>query len=503
MSTPSELWALGGTQRPASFANWGTKISDDVVSATANVDKLTSMRIDPRDSGAVGDGSTDDSAALTAAFVAAWGVTPRTVVMPPGVFLAKNVTVPSNVRIVGSGTSTILRRPSGGSGVVLNIQGGSVQIRDLVIEANSAGGGSLGSGAIDSSGFSDVSLSNVTIIDAVNFGVRLNNGSRLVIDRVKIINPVRHGIVIQSTTGAENDDVSITNCVIDRSSLAPDTSSNHGMLVRGSDATGVRVLRNVRIANNLCRQPVGSTHGIGIEAWASYLTVTGNVCTGGAMGISTGSDAVGVAVTGNACKENSVIGIEIIATQMAGSAYAGVCTGNTIDGRGICSVGISCSTVAGPDEVLIAGNTIVGFVSSGIHVTGPRRLVVSTNYLRWDSSISAGATTWGIRIDSPGRSSGLKARVTCNGNHIDGMVADNASYGIQVTASNDADVVYSVMVATNHIYDVTHGVGLVAAIAISPTGQVSNNHIEAATLDVQKIATSGGDLTGVVESNNT
>jgi hypothetical protein len=134
--------------------------------------------------GAVGDGVTDDTAAIQAAIDAVASAGGGTVLLPPGVFLVSDtITLASGVTLQGSGVpSTILRGddldgPIVGTTVVAYAASPTIrapQVRDLVIDnqdRDTAGGIGL-----DISGCYDAVVDNV-VVQNVETGLRVTNST--------------------------------------------------------------------------------------------------------------------------------------------------------------------------------------------------------------------------------------------------------------------------------------------------------------------------------------
>lgn len=446
---------------------------------------------------------TDQTAALTRALQAA-ATAGKTLVIPPGTYNVRQVLLPANTRMRGFGPGSVLRRVGGGGGTVLSITGSNVHIADLKVDGNVAGGGTTGTGAIDSSGNSDVTIEGCEIIDAVAAGIRCTNGSRLTFRNNRILRPTHFGIRVQCTVGSDQSDVVATGNYIDRSSLPADTASLHGMLIRGSDDAVTRILRRVVVADNIVRQPLLSTLGICIEVWAYEASITGNVCHGGFMGISTANGKT-VSIAGNTCAENESIGIEVISALGGfGKANRATCTGNTVDGAGVCSTGIALSGAEGNDEISVVGNTVTDTIIGGIHILGTPRTVISSNYVRWDSTLHT-TTNYGIRFQSIGRNWTADGRAVCTNNYVDGGSADADSRGIhiaQVVATGDPAA--SVVVGNNLITQVRDGITFSVNGAVNFVGTCVGNHIEASvTNHIVDTLVGGGTTVGIVRANNT
>jgi hypothetical protein len=101
----------------------------DAVARTLS-NKLTEL-VSVKDFGAKGDGSTDDTAAFTAAFAAA-----SKVYAPAGTYIVSAISVPANTELQTDGFDTIIKRKSGiadGTRIV-NVTGSNVRIGDIAVQ---------------------------------------------------------------------------------------------------------------------------------------------------------------------------------------------------------------------------------------------------------------------------------------------------------------------------------------------------------------------------------
>lgn len=143
--------------------------------SSTNVKKLRSFHVSVKEYGAVGDGVANDSSAINAAISAVNAVGGGTVYLPTGTYLASGLVFRSNVRLLGSGSGTVIKAPAGLSStslIGLNANVGAytdsnISFESLVFDGNGAGLGGT------QSRFTDlVALVRVTGVRVVDVTVR-------------------------------------------------------------------------------------------------------------------------------------------------------------------------------------------------------------------------------------------------------------------------------------------------------------------------------------------
>ena len=131
-----------------------------------------------KDFGAVGDGTTDDTAAIQAAITAS-----RNVKAPAGTYkISSTLTIPSNTSLNGDGIGiTIFSMTAASTAITLTTSAGYISIRNIQITRTGAGQ-SLTSGVcgIDGQTVHDIEITNVRA-DYSDKGISLRNGSYLAV----------------------------------------------------------------------------------------------------------------------------------------------------------------------------------------------------------------------------------------------------------------------------------------------------------------------------------
>jgi Pectate lyase superfamily protein len=190
--------------------------------------------INIQDHGAVGNGTTDDTAAIQAALNLARSAGGATVYVPPGTYRTGPLTLGQRVRLAGAGFRSILRH-AGGAGHLLTTYDTAVdllQIADISLEcwpqtsgnaihlANSASG--------YSSGYPDThhSIRDVFIVGPAEAGVFLTNGVR----EARFVN-----VVVRDPRGGHGFHVEGTDNFFDVCTVATSRTPFHGFYVHASN----------------------------------------------------------------------------------------------------------------------------------------------------------------------------------------------------------------------------------------------------------------------------
>jgi hypothetical protein len=194
-------------------ASSGSSLVGFIQSGTGAVARtaLAKMRdvVSAKDFGAVGDGSTDDNAAIQAAVDAH-----PYVILPPGTYLAHRISIPAGHQLVGCGEETIIKRNYyvGAVETALTILANYAHLRNLVIDGNKAAAPA-----------------------AWGTGTYIQSSTGAVVDGVKYKNCKRDGIFTLHTDYYQI--LNITTQTNDRVGVAV-TGNCHGFQIRGVASTG-------------------------------------------------------------------------------------------------------------------------------------------------------------------------------------------------------------------------------------------------------------------------
>lgn len=372
---------------------------------------------------ATGDGSTNDTTAIANAISAASAGS--TVYFPNGTYLTSTITISKKLNIVLDSGATI-KAISGLNAALIAFNSsstGSTLSGFGKIDGNgstfSSGGASLGVITVSAR---DIILQDFNVINPYARGINIWAGG-CTVNGVKVYNSPQISIMAEAASANETD-ISILNCLIDKTGLLNSAVLDGGIKVH-SDGSGLFSFTRIKIGNNTVLFPSGvtDTDSIGIEVWAAnsstradYAVIANNIISGGYMGISVslGNHA---SVTNNIVTNAQNYGIEL-----ASSSYSSV-TGNTINGNAVTSRGIVLSGSSASTFVTISGNAIKDTTNAGVYSGAANKSNISNN------TIYVNAAGSGIYIAGG-------TEIATNGNTIDangvastyGIFFDNVPY---------------------------------------------------------------------------
>jgi hypothetical protein len=269
----------------------GSITDNSIASGTKLYNRINDI-IDVKDYGAVGNGTTDDTAAFNLAVAAAASKGGATVFVPAGNYLLSSTILLSipNVSIEGdSPYSATIRVPSGATGfagynpnAVFVINADNCGIRSLGMNGNIANNASLSFGAIaNTTAVSGIFVEDCYIHDFIYNGIILNpltgTTTNFHIDRNRVENVGWGGITAYCCTHGTINDNSVTSC------------GASGIQTDANPSTGnTNITQSVTIDGNYVTKAVPPTHIvsaaaetgflIGIGAGDSYITISNNLC---------------------------------------------------------------------------------------------------------------------------------------------------------------------------------------------------------------------------------
>lgn len=290
--------------------------------------------------GAVGNGVTDDTAAIHAARDAA-AVIGADVFFPSGkTYMVNQLTANAANQTWWFAGATIKGLASSTS-FMLKVTGA-----DVTLHGGTLDGSAVANPAMDNpfqSTADGTIWENITVKSSPGYGIKSVDVGRQTVRNCRLLNSSYEAIWFQNSTGSAFADLydfyAIGN-IIDGSSLGTGSHTS-GITFWGGNSTH-RVNRCKAIGNTVLlpsAQTYGASGGIGVINGNDY-TVDDNVVVGSNIGISCSNTSMG------AVGENVVRGASIYCLEFAVSTDNCTATGNTLDGGNLALRGISASTTA-------------------------------------------------------------------------------------------------------------------------------------------------------------
>jgi len=382
------------------------------------------------DFGAIGDGLTDDTAAIQAAFdaISATGGI-RTVYFPSGTYLISGVINlnKNNIMVRGEGESSVIQVKSavvelqpGGYGAMFMIASGSshVTIRDILLDGNAD--------------------NNTT---STYSGIKGTNTDHLTIEDMTIKNTPFNGILLTATTLPHTNFKIMDNKFLNIGWQAlqvryGDTGivsgnnifscGNHGISINMGTTAGTHSSRRVVVSKNIINRSVSPS-----------TILTGQVESGMMIIISEG--CLYVVVDGNVCYDNRHAGNDGIAT--VGSPAPGG-TGTIYRSIIISNNSVSYAGGFGIDATshcVVTGNVVMYPATDGIVLSGDlgpvRKNVLISDNIIYNPNFSNVAGTAGIALNSAVNNGTVWKHIRIT-NNIVFDEGNQVAYGVLINATN-------------------------------------------------------------------
>lgn len=378
-----------------------------------------------KDYGARGDGSTDDTAAITAALASG----SRAVYFPPGTYMTDIQTGVSNVMLFGDGPGvSIIKLNNNGDNHVLNFDTKSnIVIRNLEIDGNrdNVTAGQNGQG-LRFNACSDVWIDGCHIHDCESYGIGMQGSvtshTRYWITNCLIEDTLQDGIDIKSAA-TEPEDIVISGVIV-RQHGSTGSANNAPGGQAGLDVRGACTISNCHVTEYPDDDGTVAATGIRLRGLvdadgkgAQYSTVTNCRVE------SSAASARGILVEGT----RSVISnctIKVSGASSRGILIGGTDTttartnGNTVTGCVIMDANIGFNVEEESHQSLIQGNHIID-CTTGMRIDSKDN-VIQMNVIR--------SVTTGINIRNP-------STTTAEHNSVSFNSIYDATTGVQFDAS--------------------------------------------------------------------
>lgn len=357
-----------------------------------------------KDFGAVGDGVTDDTAAIQAAVTANAG---RTVFVPAGTYIVSVLSIPHSMGIEGEGPASILKQKSATNNHFIQptSDGTQISFSDLTLDQNNAQQ-TTGSGLFlfNTTRAGTAGSPHIVEFDFVTFKDFCEGALRIVGDRSTATREVMKVRNCKFRGGTESESGiynTFTIFAADASELMVDGCDfDHGLTLTKQGIPAIAVagtvtpsaeytevtIRNNRF-NGYGRFTLGSGIGV-IDAyvWADKVDISGNKFTRSyVVPIRAKCNAKNLIIHGNIMAEfiNTGVaslngGISIVSATLNPAAGRYIITNNVIDGAIYRGIEVSEGT-GNPESLIIANNIITSSGDIGVYLVRCQGFAIEGN----------------------------------------------------------------------------------------------------------------------------
>lgn len=339
----------------------------------------SSFFVNPRDYGATGNGSTDDTTSFNATRTAA-GVGGH-VYVDAGTYVLNDVAlnVPHQLWQLAPGAILKLKNSAAGNQCAFLVTADYVTVWGGQFDGNRANNTGSGVGIVRLTGSHERILDGY-FHDGQAAGVIVNPGSTIVMDDIQIrgcsfIDCIEQGVNVNRTgsTGTSSG-VAVADCFIDNSALGG-TAVSTGIQVIGNTTASIHgtVITGCRIKGTTTISGAGGIHGRYVTGLQIDACTVENVD----YGITCDDGTVDLTITGT-----SVIGSTSYGIEFAG-VTRGSASGCTVDGNATNATGIALNGVNSDIAIsgCTVGNLITGSSAVGISIhdagTNPQRISIA------------------------------------------------------------------------------------------------------------------------------
>ena len=204
---------------------------------------------------AVGDGSTDDSFAVSRALSSLASLGGGTLYFPKGTYLVDAINIGSNnIRVIGDGIGNSIIRGKNGGAISISYAS-NILIEDIEIDGNRRTPGTIGHG-IRCAGGINISIRNVKVDNSPNYGIGFQDGyqyERIILDNVHVTDSGGDGIDFKNRDNS-NFNIVMNNLLVENW-CASGSGSGAAIDIRGPALmTNIVLRRNINTfeAINVC-----------------------------------------------------------------------------------------------------------------------------------------------------------------------------------------------------------------------------------------------------------
>lgn len=364
-------------------------------------DKLRES-VSVKDFGAVGDGVTDDTAAIQAAIDASAG---KRLLFPSGIYIVSTLNIGVSILFSGVGSGSILKQKAGTNNFMLQLTlaSASLKVSDLILNQNNTGQ-TTGSGLFL---FNTTQAGVFVEFDGVTFRDFCEGAIRIVGDRTASTREVLKVRNCRFKGGTESESGiynTFTIFAADASELTVEGCDfDHGLTISKQGIPAISVAgvttpsaeyTEVTIRNNRFRNYGRFTSGSGIGVidcyvWADKVDISGNKFVGSYTAPIRGkTNAQNLTIIGNIMTDfnnpgtpSMAGGIALVSATLSPTNGRYVIAENIITGSLYRGIEVSDSG-GNPESLIIAKNIITSPADIGIYVLGCTGFAIDGNVIK-------------------------------------------------------------------------------------------------------------------------